>query len=119
MIIWIDMFFKFLFKVIIFITCLYVAFSAVIISLDFCMNLVCWVKESAIPFFKDLENTIHDIKQLELDIVYKEAKKIQKWWHDYSVEIIIIGVGAIITIALTIILYHNAIHWISLIKQRG
>ena len=117
MIIWIDMFFKFLFKVIVFISCLYIAFSAVIISLDFCMKLVCWVKESAIPFFKDLENTIHDIKQLEWDIIYKETKReIKKWCRDYSVEIIIIGVGAIIIIALTIILYHNAIHWISLIK---
>ena len=108
MIMWIDMFFKFLFKVIIFIACLYVAFSAVIISLDFCMKLVCWViKESVSPFFKDLGNTIYDIKQLEWDIVYKETKrKIKKWWNDYSVEIITIGVGATITIALTIILYH-------------
>ena len=105
MIVWIDMFFKFLFKVIIFIACLYVAFSAVIISLDFCMKLGDWVKESVIPFFKNLDNTIYDITQLEWDIVYKETKKeIKKWWHEYSVEIIAIGVGAIITIALTIIL---------------
>ena len=108
---WIDMFFKFLFKVIIFIACLYVAFSAVIISLDFCMKLGDWIKESVIPFFKELENTIHDITQLEWDIVYKEAKrKIKKWWDDYSVEIITIGVGATITIALTIILYHVVMH---------
>ena len=76
-----------------------------------------WIKESVIPFFKDLENTIHDITQLEWDIVYKEKKKkIKKWWDDYSVEVITIGVGATIPIALTIILYHNAMHWVSLIK---
>lgn len=117
MIIWIDMFFKFLFKVIIFITCLYVAFSAVIISLDFCMELGYWVKESVIPFFKELENTIHDITQLEWDIVYKETKrKIKKWWNDYSIEIITIVAPAPITIALAVTLYHNAMHWVSLIK---
>ena len=114
---WADIFFRLLFKVIVFIYCLFIAFSAVVLSFEFCMKFENWVKESVIPFFKELENTIHDITQLEWDIVYKETKrKIKKWWDEYSVEIITIGVGATITIALTIILYHNAMHWVSLIK---
>lgn len=115
--VWIDIFFRLLFKVILFVTCLFIAFSVVVLSFDFCMKFGDWVKESVIPFFKDLENTIHDISQLEWDILYKETKKeIKKWWHDYSVEIITIGVGAVITIALANILYHYIAHWVSLIK---
>ena len=107
MIMWVDIFFKLLFKVIVFISCLIIAFSAVVLFFEICVRFDNWVKETVIPFFKKLENTIHDITQLEWDIIYKEAKrKIKKWWHDYSVEIITIGVGATITIALTIILYH-------------
>ena len=114
---WVDIFFKLLFKVIVFISCLFIAFSAVVLFFDICVRFDNWVKESVIPFFKELENTIHDITQLEWDIVYKETKrKIKKWWDDYSVEIITIGAGATITIALAIILYHNAMHWVSLIK---
>lgn len=104
---WVDIFFRLLFKVIVFISCLFIAFSAVVLFFDICVRFDNWVKESVIPFFKELENTIHDITQLEWDIVYKETKrKIKKWWDDYSVEIITIGVRATITIALTIILYH-------------
>ena len=114
---WVDIFFKLLFKVIVFISCLFIASSAVALFFDICVRFDNWIKESVIPFFEELENTIHDITQLEWDIVYKETKrKIKKWWDDYSVEIITIGVGATITIALTIILYHNAMHWVSLIK---
>ena len=117
MIMWVDIFFRLLFKVVVFITCLFTAFSAVVLSFEFCVKFKDWVKESVIPFFKELENTIHDITQLEWDIVYKETKRrIKKWWDDYSVEIITIGVGAAITIALTIILYHAVVHWVSLIK---
>ena len=117
MIMWVDIFFRLLFKVIVFVSCLFIAFSAVVISFDFFVKFDNWIKESAIPFFKKLENTIHDITQLEWDIVYKETKrKIKKWWNDYSVEVITIGVGATITIALTVTLYHNAMHWVSLIK---
>ena len=117
MVTWVDIFFRLLFKVIVFISCLFIAFSAVVLFFDICVRFDNWVKESVIPFFKELEDTIHDITQLEWDIVYKETKrKIKKWWDDYSVEIITIGVGAIITIALAVTLYHNAMHWISLIK---
>lgn len=117
MVMWVDIFFRLLFKVIVFISCLFIAFSAVVLFFDICVRFDNWVKESAIPFFEKLENTIYDITQLEWDIVYKETKrKIKKWWNDYSVEIIIMGVGGTITIALTIILYHNAMHWVSLIK---
>ena len=117
MVTWVDIFFRLLFKVIVFISCLFIAFSAVVLFFDICVRFDNWVKESAIPLCKELENTIHDITQLEWDIVYKETKKeIKKWWCDYSVEIITMGVGATITIALTIILYHNAMHWVSLIK---
>lgn len=114
---WVDIIFKLLFKVIVFIACLIIAFSTVVIFVDFCVRFDNWVKESVIPFFKELESAIHDITQLEWDIVYKETKrKIKKWWNNYSVEIITIGVGATITIALTIILYHVVMHWVSLIK---
>ena len=114
---WVDIFFRLLFKVIVFVSCLFIAFSAVVLFFFFFLRFDNWVKESAIPFFKELENTIHDITQLEWDIVYKETKrKIKKWWRNYSVEIITIGVGATITIALTVTLYHNAMHWVSLIK---
>lgn len=114
---WVDIIFKLLFKVIVFIACLIIAFSTVVIFVEFYMKLENWIKESVIPFFKELESAIHDIKQLEWDIVYKETKrKIKKWWHNYSVEIITIGVGATITIALTIILYHVVMHWVSLTK---
>lgn len=114
---WVDIFFRLLFKVIVFISCLFIVFSAVVLFFDFCVKFEEWVKETVIPFFKYLENTIHDITQLEWDIIYKETKrKIKKWWDDYSVEIITIGAGATITIALTITLYHNAMHWVSLIK---
>ena len=117
MIMWVDIFFRLLFKVIVFVSCLFIAFSAVVLLFDICVRFDNWIKESAIPFLKQLENTIHDITQLEWDIVYKETKrKIKKWWDDYSVEIITIGVGATITIALTIILYHVVMHWVSLIK---
>ena len=117
MITWVDIFFRLLFKVIVFISCLFIAFSAVVLFFDICVRFDNWIKESVIPFFKGLENIIHDITQLEWDIVYKEAKrKIKKWWDDYSVEIITIGVGATITIALAVTLYHNAMHWVSLIK---
>lgn len=114
---WVDVFFRLLFKVIVFVSCLFIAFSAVVLFFDICVRFDNWIKESATPFVKELENTIHDITQLEWNIVYKETKrKIKKWWRDYSVEIITIGVGGTITIALTIILYHNAMHWVSLIK---
>lgn len=118
---WVDIFFRLLFKVVVFITCLFIAFSAVVISFDFYVRFDNWIKESAIPFFKKLKDTVYDtvylITQLDWGVVYKETKrKIKKWWHDYSVEIITISVGATITIALTIILYHNAMHWVSLIK---
>lgn len=110
MITWVDIFFRLLFKVIVFIPCLFIAFSAVVLFFDICVRFDNRVKEPVTPFFKELENIIHDITQLEWDIVYKETKrKIKKWWDDYSVEIITI-------IALTIILYHNAMHWVSLIK---
>ena len=114
---WVDIFFRLLFKVIVFVSCLFIAFSSVVLFFDICVRFEDWVKESVIPFFKDLENTIYDITQLEWDIIYKETKRgIKKWWNDYSVEIITIGVGATITIALAVTLYHNAMHWVSLIK---
>ena len=114
---WVDIFFKLLFKVIVFISCLYISFSAVILFFDICVRFDNWVKESAIPFFKELKDAVYLITQLEWDIVYKETKrKIKKWWDDYSVEIITIGAGATITIALATTLYHNAMHWVSLIK---
>ena len=117
MITWVDIFFRLLFKVIVFISCLFIAFSAVVLFFDICVRFDNWVKESAIPFFKELENTIHDITQLEWDIVYKETKrKIKKWWDDYSVEIITIGAGATITIALAITLYHMVMHWVCSVK---
>lgn len=114
---WVDIFFKLLFKVIVFISCLYISFSAVILFFDICVRFDNWVKESAIPFFKELKDAVYLITQLEWDIVYKETKrKIKKWWDNYSVEIITIGVGGTITIALATTLYHNAMHWVSLIK---
>ena len=113
----VDIFFRLLFKVIVFISCLFIAFSAVVLFFDICVRFDNWVKESVIPFFKELKDAIYLITQLEWDIVYKETKrKIKKWWNDYSVEIITIGVGATITIALATTLYHNAMHWVSLIK---
>jgi hypothetical protein len=80
-----------------------------------------WINKSVIPFFKELKDMIYLIKQLEWDILYKETKKeikkeIKKWWHDYSVEIITIGVGAVITITLAHILYHYIAYGLSLIK---
>ena len=115
--IWVDIFFRLLFKLVLLVTCLFIAFSVVVLSFDFCMKFGDWVKESVIPFFKELKDMIYLIKQLEWDILYKETKKeIKKWWHDYSVEIITIGVGAVITITLTHILYHYVIHWVSLTK---
>ena len=117
MVTWVDIFFRLLFKVIVFISCLFIAFSAVVLFFDICVRFDNWIKEGVSPFLKELEDTIHDITQLEWDIVYKETKrKIKKWWDDYSVEIITIGVGATITIALATTLYHNAMHWVSLIK---
>ena len=114
---WVDIFFRLLFKVIVFVSCLFIAFSAVVLFFDICVRFDNWVKESVIPFFKELKDAVYLITQLEWDIVYKETKrKIKKWWDDCSVEIITISVGATITIALTIILYHNAMHWVSLIK---
>ena len=114
---WIDIFFRLLFKVILFVTCLFIAFSVVVLSFDFCMKFGDWIKESVIPFFKELKDMVHLIKQLEWDILYKETKKeVKKWWHDYSVEIITIGVGAVITITLAHILYHYIAYGLSLIK---
>lgn len=114
---WVDIFFRLLFKVIVFISCLFIAFSTVVIFFEICERFEEWVKETVIPFFKELKDAVYLITQLEWDIVYKETKrKIKKWWDDYSVEIITMGVGATITIALTIILYHNVMHLVSLIK---
>ena len=117
MIMWVDIFFRLLFKVIVFISCLFIAFSAVVLFFDICVRFDNWVKESVIPFFKELENTIHDITQLEWGIIHKETKRgIKKWWRDCYVEIITIGIGATITIALAVTLYHNAMHWVSSVK---
>lgn len=114
---WIDIFFRLLFKVILFVTCLFIVVTVVFLSFDFCVKFGDWINKSVIPFFKELKDMVHLIKQLEWDVVYKETKKeIKKWWHDYSVEIITIGVGAPIILALTIILYHYVIHWVYLPK---
>ena len=68
---------------------------------------------------KDLKLKEFEQQKEEIKPIIKKnstKRKIKKWWDDYSVEIITIGAGATITIALAVTLYHNAMHWVSLIK---